>query len=60
MEVSADVILSHKTAVFTNWGTKYDKSSKNINDIVIKNGVETNKISRSNKYIYTRFYDINA
>lgn len=57
---SADVILSHKTAVFTNWGTKYDKSSKNINDIVIKNGVETNKISRSNKYIYTRFYDINA
>lgn len=57
---SADVILSHKTAVFTNWGTKYDTSSKNVNDIVISNGVETNKISRSNKYIYTRFYDINA
>lgn len=57
---STDVILSHKTAVFTNWGTTYDKSSDNINDIEIKNGIETNKATRNKKYIYTRFYDINA
>lgn len=57
---STDVILSHKTAVFTNWGTTYDKSSDNINDIEIKNGVSTNKATRNKKYIYTRFYDINA
>ena len=57
---STDVILSHKTAVFTNWGTKYDKSNKNVNDIEIKNGIDTNTATRNKKYIYTRFYDINA
>ena len=57
---STDVILSHKTAVFTNWGTTYDKSSDNVNDITVRNGIKTNKISRNNKYIYTRFYDVNA
>lgn len=57
---STDAIVSHKTAVFTNWGTKYDKSSENINDIEIRNGIDTNTVSRNKKYKYTRFYDINA
>ena len=57
---SADVILSHKTAIFTNWGTTYDKSVDNINDIEIRNGIDTNRATRNKKYIYTRFYDINA
>ena len=57
---STDVMLSHKTAVFTNWGTTYDKVSNNVNDITVRNGISSNTVSRNKKYIYTRFYDVNA
>ena len=58
---STDVVLSHKTAVFTNWCTTVDgHDGDNLNDIVVPEGIGTNTSTRSKKYSYTRYYDVNA
>lgn len=58
---TTDVILNHKTAVFTKWKTDYDRYEyTNLNDIVQTTGTNTNTSTNSRKYTYTRYYAVTA
>ena len=58
---STDVILNHKTAVFTNWNVRFDNGvAHNYNDIIQTTGSDTNQSTRSKKYTYTRYYAVTA
>jgi len=58
---STDVILNHKTAVFTNWNVRFDNGvAHNYNDIIQTTGSGTNRSTRSKKYTYTRYYAVTA